>query len=329
MTSSLLSRRTVLQAAGAGAASLALPSFAQSAWPSKAIRFVVPFAPGGTSEIVARSVAAELSKQLGQSVFVENKPGGAGVTAMQDVAKAAPDGHTIILGHVGTLAVNPYMLKSQPYDVNKDFMPVTLLAKGPNVFVIHPDVPATNFKEFVAYAKKNPGQLNYGSAGNASAGHLAMEYLKLVTGMFITHIPYRGTGPQLTDLLAGRTQASSAGLPALGAYIRSGKLRAIAVGTSQRISSLPDVPTVAELGFKNFETSQWYGILAPAGTPADVVKLLQEESLKALKSSAVTARFATDNAIGGGGPASEFASFIANEQKVWSDIVKRAQIRAD
>jgi tripartite-type tricarboxylate transporter receptor subunit TctC len=329
MTSSLLSRRTVLQAAGAGAASLALPSFAQSAWPSKAIRFVVPFAPGGTSEIVARSVAAELSKQLGQSVFVENKPGGAGVTAMQDVAKAAPDGHTIILGHVGTLAVNPYMLKSQPYDVNKDFMPVTLLAKVPNVFVIHPDVPAKNFQEFVAYAKKNPGQLNYGSAGNASAGHLAMEYLKLVAGMFITHIPYRGTGPQLTDLLAGRTQASSAGLPALGPYIRSGKLRAIAVGTSQRISSLPDVPTVAEMGFKNFETSQWYGILAPAGTPADVVKLLQEESLKALKSQAVTTRFATDNAIGGGGPASEFASFIANEQKVWSDIVKRAQIRAD
>jgi tripartite-type tricarboxylate transporter receptor subunit TctC len=326
MSTSFLSRRTVLQAAGAGAASLALPAIGQSAWPSKAIRFVVPFAPGGTSEIVARSVAAELTKQLGQSVFVENKPGGAGVTAMQDVAKAAPDGHTIILGHVGTLAVNPYMLKSQPYDVNKDFMPVTLLAKVPNVFVIHPDVPATNFKEFVAYAKKNPGQLNYGSAGNASAGHLAMEYLKLVAGMFITHIPYRGTGPQLTDLLAGRTQASSAGLPALGAYIRSGKLRAIAVGTSQRISSLPDVPTVAEMGFKNFETSQWYGILAPAGTPADVVKLLQEESLK---SSAVTARFATDNAIGGGGPASEFASFIANEQKVWSDIVKRAQIRAD
>ena len=329
MSTSLLSRRTVLQAAGAGAATLALPAIGQSAWPSKAIRFVVPFAPGGTSEIVARSVAAELTKQLGQSVFVENKPGGAGVTAMQDVAKATPDGHTIILGHVGTLAVNPNMLKNQPYDVNKDFMPVTLLAKVPNVFVIHPDVPATNFKEFVAYAKKNPGQLNYGSAGNASAGHLAMEYLKLVTGMFITHIPYRGTGPQLTDLLAGRTQASSAGLPALGAYIRSGKLRAIAVGTSQRISTLPDVPTVAEMGFKNFETSQWYGILAPAGTPADVVKLLQEESLKALKSSAVTARFATDSAIGGGGPASEFASFIAGEQKVWSDIVKRAQIRAD
>lgn len=216
-----VSRRKVLQVAGAAASAIAAPYvFSQSAWPSKAIRFVVPFAPGGTSEIVARSVAAEMTKQLGQSVFVENKPGGAGVVAMQDVAKAAPDGHTLILTHVGTLAVNPYMLANQPYDVNKDFMPVTLLAKVPNVFVIHPDVPAKNFREFVAYAKANPGKLNYGSAGNASAGHLAMEYLKLVTGMFITHIPYRGTGPQLTDLLAGRTQASSAGMPALGTHPR-------------------------------------------------------------------------------------------------------------
>jgi len=230
---------------------------------------------------------------------------------------------------VGTLAVNPYMLNNQPYDVNRDFIPVTLLAKVPNVFVIHPEVPAKNFKEFVEYAKKNPGKLNYGSAGNASAGHLAMEYLKLVTGMFITHIPYRGTGPQLTDLLAGRTQASSAGLPALGAHIRSGSLRPIAVGTQQRIAALPDVPTVAELGFKDFETSQWYGILAPAGTPAAIVKRLQEESYKALRSSAVTERFATDSAVGGGGPSSEFAAFIKREQGIWSDIVKRAAIKAD
>jgi tripartite-type tricarboxylate transporter receptor subunit TctC len=323
----LLNRRRF--AAGVAAA-VALPATrAQSSWPSKPIRFLVPFAPGGTSEIVARSVAAELTKQLGQSVFVENKPGGAGVTAMVEAQKAPPDGYTMILTHVGTLAVNPYMLKNQPYDVNKDFLPVTLLAKVPNVFVIHPDVPAQNFKEFVAHVKANPGRLNYGSAGNASAGHLAMEYLKLVTGMFITHIPYRGTGPQLTDLLAGRTQASSAGMPALGAHIRSGKLRAIAVGTQQRIPALPDVPTVQEMGFKNFETSQWYGIHVPAGTPADVVKRLQEESHKALRSSAVTERFATDNAVGGGGPTAEYAAFIAREQKIWSDIVKRAQIKAD
>ena len=326
-----ISRRQVLAVAAGTAASVALPAArAQSPWPGgRPIRFLVPFAPGGTSEIVARSVAAELTKQLGVSVFVENKPGGAGVTAMQEAQKAAPDGHTLILTHVGTLAVNPYMLKNQPYDVNKDFTPVTLLAKVPNVFVIHPDVPAKDFKEFVAYVKKNPGRLNYGSAGNASAGHLAMEYLKLVTGMFITHIPYRGTGPQLTDLLAGRTQASSAGMPALGAHIRSGKLRAIAVGTSQRIAALPDVPTVQEMGFKDFETSQWYGVHVPAGTPPDIVKRLQEESYKALRSSAVTERFATDNAVGGGGPSSEYAAFIAREQKIWSDIVKRAQIKPD
>jgi len=324
-------RRNFLHAAAASALMLTmvLPTYAQQSWPSKSIRFVVPFAPGGTSEIVARSVAAELSKQLGQTVYVENKPGGAGVVAMQEVAKSPPDGHTIILGHVGTLAVNPYMLANQPYDVNKDFIPVTLLAKVPNVFVIHPDVPAKTFKEFVDYVKKNPGKLNYGSAGNASAGHLAMEYLKLVTGMDMQHIAYKGTGPQLADLLAGRTQASSAGMPALSAHIRSGKLRAIAVGTQQRIAAMPDVPTVAELGYKDFETSQWYGILAPAGTPREVVKRLQEESLKALKSNSVTERFASDSAVGGGGPPEEFAAFIAQQQKIWSDIVKRAGIKPD
>ena len=274
----LIPRRPLLAAT---ALSVPLLARAQAAWPRQSIRFVVPFAPGGTSEIVARTVAQELSKQLGQTVFVDNKGGGAGIPAMTDVAKAAPDGHTIILGHVGSLAVNPYIFPNQPFDVNKDFMPVTLLAKVPNLFCIHPDVPAKDFKEFVAYAKKNPGKLDYGSAGNASAGHLAMEYLKLVTGVFLTHIPYRGTGPQLTDLLAGRTHATSAGLPALLPHIKSGKLRAIAVGTAQRIAALPDVPTVAEMGFKDFETSQWYGILAPAGTPRDIVKRLQEESLKA------------------------------------------------
>jgi len=304
-------------------------ALAQTGWPSQSVRFVVPFAPGGTSEIVARTVANELTKQLGQTVFVDNKGGGAGIPAMQEVAKSKPDGHTIILGHVGSLAVNPYIFPNQPYDVNKDFIPVTMLAKVPNLFVVHPDVPAKDFKEFVAHAKKNPGKLNYGSAGNASAGHLAMEYLKLVTGMFMVHIPYRGTGPQLTDLLAGRTQASSAGLPAMLPHIKSGRLRAIAVGTAQRLPQLPDVPTVAEMGFKDFETSQWYGILAPAGTPRDVVKRLQEESLKALKSNSVTERFTADGAAGGGGPPEEFAAYIAKQQKIWSDIVKRAGIKPD
>jgi len=315
----------------AAIALLALPAFAraQSAWPRQSIRFVVPFAPGGTSEIVARTVANELTHQLGQTVFVENKGGGAGVPAMQDVAKAAPDGYTIIMGHVGSLAVQPVIFPNLPYDVNRDFAPVTLLAKVPNLFVIHPDVPAKDFKAFVAYAKANPGKLNYGSAGNASAGHLAMEYLKLVTGMYITHIPYRGTGPALTDLLAGRTQAFSAGTPALLPHIKAGRLRAIAMGTARRLPVLPDVPTVSEMGYNDFETSQWYGSLAPAGTPREIIKRLQEESLIALKSNSVTERFASDSAIGGGGPPEEFVAFIAQQQKVWKEIVVRAAIKAD
>ena len=338
-------RRQAIVLASTGISTIASTSLipyglAQSSsanWPHKSIRFVTPFAPGGTSEIVARSVAAELTKQLGQTVYVENKGGGGGVPAMQDVARSVPDGYTLILGHVGSLAVNPYIYPDSGYDVNKDFTPVTLLAKVPNLFVIHPDVPAKNLKEFVEYVRKNPGKLNYASAGNASAGHLAMEYLKLVTGMFMTHIPYRGTGPALTDLLAGRTQAFSAGTPALMAHIKSGKLRCIATGTQKRIPALPDVPTVAESGpalglgkkLEHFETSQWYGMIAPSGVPKDIIKRLQEECLKALKSSSVTERFANDNAVSGGMPSEEFGKFIANEQRIWKDIVARAKIKSD
>jgi tripartite-type tricarboxylate transporter receptor subunit TctC len=248
---------------------------------------------------------------------------------MQEMMRTPADGYTIVMSHIGLMAVNPLIYPDSGYDVNKDFVPVTLLSRVPSLFVVHKDVPVTDLKQLIAYVKARPGQLNYASAGNASAGHLAMEALKLATGMFITHIPYRGTGPMLTDLLAGRTQASSAGLPALIPHIRSGKLRAIAVGTAQRLAQLPDVPTVAEMGHKDFETSQWYGILAPAGTPVEIVKRLQEESLKALRSNAVTERFAADSAVGGGGPPAEFAAYIAQQQKVWSQIVKRAGIKPD
>jgi tripartite-type tricarboxylate transporter receptor subunit TctC len=324
-------RRSFLQGALAASPLLGAVSNikAQSVWPTKTVRFVVPFAPGGTSEIVARTVAAELTKQTGVSVFVENKPGGAGVTAMLDVQRSTPDGHTMILSHVGTMAVNPFMLKNQPYDVGRDFTPVTLLAKVPNVYVCHPDIAANNLKEFIEYTKKRPGQLNYGSAGNASAGHLAFEYLKMVSGLYVIHIPYRGSGPLLTDLVAGRIQACNIGLPAVAPHIKSGKLRAIGVGTAKRLAALPDVPTVQETGYKGFETSQWYGVHVPAGTPPAVVIKMQEELAKALKASSVTERFATDSAVGGGGPASEYAAFIAQEQKLWKQVVDRAGIKPD
>jgi tripartite-type tricarboxylate transporter receptor subunit TctC len=303
-------------------------AFAQ-AWPTKPIRLVVPFAPGGSSEVVARSVAAEMSKTLGQQMIVENKPGGAGNVAMQDVARSEPDGHTLILGHVGTLAVNPYMFPKLPYDVDKDFVPVSLLTKVPNIFVVNASVQAKDLKEFIGLAKAKPGQLTYGSAGNGSAGHLAFEYLKLVTGIDVTHVPYKGTGPQITDLIGGRTDASSAGTPPLLPHVKSGKVRAIAVGMPQRIAVLPEVATVAEQGYAGFETSQWYGLNAPAKTPDAVIKRLHADAAKAVKSPAVAERFAADNALSIGSTPAEFAEFIKQEQARWSDVVRRAKIKAE
>ncbi|MFM1806321.1 MAG: hypothetical protein RL212_580, partial [Pseudomonadota bacterium] len=267
--------------------------------------------------------------QLPHPLVLENKAGGGGVPAMQEVARAAGDGHTIILGHVGSMAVNPYIFSNTGYDVNKDFVPVTLLAKVPSLFVVHPDFPAKNLKELVEYAKRNPGKINYGSAGNASAGHLAIEYLKMTTGTQMTHIPYKGTGPALTDLLAGRLDFFSAGTPALLQHIKSGKLRAIATGTPQRIASLPELPTVAESGYKGFESVQWYGVLAPSSTPPDIVKRMQEECRKALRSPAISERFASEDAVIGGGTSAEFSAFITQQQKLWKEVVAKAKIKAD
>lgn len=309
-------------------ASLANTAIAQS-YPSKPIRLVVPFAPGGSSEIIARAVSAEMSKSLGQQMVVENKPGGAGNIAMGEVARAEPDGYTLIMGHIGTLAMNPYMFAKLPFDTDRDFVPITLLAKIPAIFVVHESVPAKDLTEFVALAKKSPGSMNYGTAGNGSAGHLAFEYLKLVTSIDVQHVPYKGTGPNITDLVAGRTQASSAGTPPLMPHIKSGKLRVIAVGTPQRLPALPDAPTVAEQGYPGFETSQWYGLIAPAKTPPAIVARLAADAAKAVKTQAVIDRFAPDSAIGVGSSPAEFAAFIIEEQKRWSDVVRRAKIKAE
>jgi tripartite-type tricarboxylate transporter receptor subunit TctC len=327
-----MKRRTALQVVGAalGAASLGLPGMARAAWnPVKPIRLVVPFAPGGSSEIVARAVAAELTTALGQSVFVENKPGGAGTIAMTDVKNSAPDGHTLILGHIGTLAVNPFAMDRQPYDVNKDFTPLTLLARVPNALAVHPSLPVKDMKEFIAYVRSKPGQVNYGSAGNGSAGHLVMEYFKMVSNTFLIHIPYRGTGPMLQDVLAGRVECTFNGLPPLSPHIKAGKLRPLAIGTARRLTSQPDVPTVAELGFKDFESSQWYGLMGPAGMPADVVGRLSAETNKVLRSSGVLQRLAQDDATAGGGTPAEFTAFIRKEQDRWKQVVARAKIKVE
>jgi tripartite-type tricarboxylate transporter receptor subunit TctC len=323
-------RRTFLGAGGAATLASLLPLHvrAQGGWPSKPIRFVVPFAPGGSSEIIARSAAGELSKSLGQNVFVDNKPGASGNIAMAEVARA-DDQHTLILGHIGTLAVNPYMYDKLPYDPNKDFKPVSLLAKVPSLYVVNANLPVKNLKEFIALVKSKPGSMNYGSAGNGSAGHLAMEYLKMTANIFITHIPYKGTGPQLTDLLAGRLEAASVGASAILPHIKSGKLRCIATGSTQRLPQLPDVPTVAEQGFPGFEMTQWYGILAPANMAQANVDRLVAETQKAMKSAGATERMTQDAAQPIGGTPAEFAQFIAQEQKRWKQVVDRAKIKPE
>ena len=323
-----ITRRSALTGLLASASSLhALPGFANS-WPSKPLRLVVPFAPGGSSEIVARAVAGEMAKTIGQNVFVDNKPGGAGNIAMQEVAGSS-DEHTLILGHIGTLAVNPFIFSRLGYDPIRDFAPITLVSKVPSLYVVHPDLPVKNLKEFVAYAKARPGQLNYGSAGNGSAGHLAFEYLKMATETFVLHVPYRGTGPMLTDLMAGRLQAAAVGAPALLQFIKAGKLRCIATGSQARLPQLPDVATVAEQGYKGFEMTQWYGLMAPSKWPKPHLDKLEQEAVQATRSKLVSDKLSQDTALAVGNTSAEFAKFIQQEQARWKPVIARAQIKPE
>ena len=307
-----------------------LSGAAHAQYPIKPIRLLVPFAPGGSSDIVSRSFAGEMSKILGQSIVVESKPGGAGNIAMQEAKNSAPDGYTIILGHVGTLAVNPAMFARLPYDPVKDFAPITLLAKVPSLLVVNAEkMKVKNLQELVEYAKKNPGALNYGSAGNGSSGHLAMAYVALTAGFTATHVPYKGTGPMMTDLLAGRLDATFTGAPPLMAHVKAGTLRPIAVGTAKRSPAMPDVPTVAEQGYAGFETSQWYGLLAPAGTPDAVVLKLAQAAAAAGKSPALANRLSAEAAEPSTNTPKEFADFIKLEAARWNEVVKKSQIKAD
>lgn len=306
------------------------PSLAYSAYPEKSIRLVVPFATGGTSEIVARSVANSLSTSLGQSVYVDNKPGGAGNIAMEEVKRANPDGYTLILGHVGTLAVNPALFgKKLPYDPNKDFAPVTLVAKVPNVIAVSEKSNYKTLGDLIADAKKNPGKINYGSAGNGSAGHLAMEYFSSEAGIDLVHVPYKGSGPMLTDLIGGQIQATFNGLPSLMGQIKGGALRPLAVGSAERSKALPNVPTLSESGYKGFETSQWYGIMVPAGTPQPIIDRLQKEIAKSLKSKEDSKRMLEDGAVLVGDTPDQFGAFIKSEQNRWGKVVEKAKITVD
>ncbi|CUI42433.1 tripartite tricarboxylate transporter substrate binding protein [Achromobacter xylosoxidans] len=321
--------RTALALAAAPLLSSAPFSAHADAWPQRPIRLLVPYGPGGSSDVVARAVAVEMSRDLGQQVIVENKGGGQGSIATVEAARARPDGYTLILGHVGTLAVNPTMMPNLSYDPRRDFAPIILLAKLPMVFAVGAKVPAATLPEFVALARAKPGVLNYGSAGNGSAGHLAFEMLKTAAAIDVVHVPYKGTGAQVTDLLAGNIDAAAAGIPGLLPHAQAGKIKIVAVGSAQRLPILPDVPTVAEQGYPGFESSQWFGLLAPAGTPQEAISRLQAAAQRALRTDAVRQRLAHDAAEPAGAGPAEFAAFIDAEERRWSQVVKDARLSAE
>jgi len=298
-----------------------------SRYPVRPIRLVVPFTPGGSSDILGRAIAQRLTESLGQSVVIDNVPGAGGSLGADRVAKAAPDGYTLLMGHIGTLAVNPLIYPRLPYDPRKDFSPVAWVANVPNVLVVHPSVPARKLQELVAYLRSRPGQLNYGSGGNGSAAHLVTEYLKQQTGTFVVHVPYRGTAPAVNDLMAGQIQLLFTGAPPVMAAIRAGQLRALAVSSRKRLAALPEVPTVAESGYPGFEADQWYGVVAPAGTPADIVGRLNAQINQSLASPELQRRLQAEGAVAMPSSPEAFGRLMAQELERWRPVVRAGNIQ--
>ena len=298
-------------------------------YPARPIRLVVPFTPGGSTDILARAIGQKLTEAWGQPVVIDNAPGAGGSIGADKVAKAAADGYTLLMGHIGTLAVNPSLYPNLPYDAVKSFAPVAWVASVPNVLVVHPSVPARNVKELVALAKAKPGQLNYGSGGNGSAANLATEYFKLQTGASLLHIPYRGTAPAVTDLMGGQIQVLFTGAPAVLGQIKNGQLRALAVSSPKRLGALPDLPTVAEAGYKDFEADQWYGVVAPAGTPKDIVNKLNAQINLALGSGELKTRLNNEGAIATPTTPEAFGQHIVREIARWKPVIQSGRVKAD
>ncbi|MEY4425893.1 MAG: hypothetical protein RL535_191, partial [Pseudomonadota bacterium] len=294
---------------------IAVQAISQPAWPTKPVKIIVPFAPGGTTDLLARAMAPELSKAFGQSFIVENKAGAGGNVGADAVAKSPADGYTLLMGTVGTHGINVALYDKMPYDPVKDFAPVTLVAGVPNVMVMNADkAKALNINsvaDFIKYAKANPGKLNMASSGNGTSIHLAGELFKSMSGTYLVHFPYRGSGPALLDLVGGTMDVMFDNLPSALPQIKAGKLKALAVTSAQRSAVLPDVPTVEEAGkLKGFDASSWFGLLAPAGTPVDVVNRIQQESAKALNSAAVKEKLLAQGAIPGGNSPQDFSKMI-------------------
>lgn len=327
-----LPRRAILKTfIGVTASTLALGAAAQSGdYPNRPIRMIVPFTPGGSTDILARTIGEQLTKAWGQTVIIENVPGAGGSLGADRVAKAAPDGYTLLMGHIGTLAVTPSIYPRLPYDPIKSFAPVAWVARVPNVLVVHPSVPARSVRELVQHVKANPGRLNYGSGGNGSAAHISTEYFKLQSDTDIVHVPYKGTAPAVNDAVSGQIQMLLTGAPAVMPMVKAGKLVALAVSSPQRIPGAPELPTIAESGlpgFAGFEADQWYGIVAPAGTPEAIVRRLNTQVNASLNSPEILARLQSEGATPTPFPPEVFGKLIEAEIARWRPVVQRAGLR--
>lgn len=302
---------------------------AAQTYPTRPVTLVVPFPPGGGTDTGARLVAQKLSVKWGQQVIVENKGGAAGSIGADLVAKSKPDGYTILMGNIGTQAINPSLYPKLPYDPNQAFAPIALVAELPLAMMVNPGVPAKTAKEFVALAKSQPGKLSYSSSGSGGAPHLAAEMFKLGTGSFILHVPYRGGGPAISDLLAGHVQLSFMTVLEASGHLKSGKLRALAVTSDKRVAALPDVPTLAETVVPGFDSISWIGLLAPAGTPKDVVEKISADTREVLGAEDVKARLVELGAIPAGNTPAQFAALIEKDRQRYARIIKERGITAD
>ena len=313
---------------------VASTSFSQTTWPNKPVRIIVPFAAGGTTDILARAMAPELTKAFGQSFVVENRAGAGGNIGADLVAKSPPDGYTILMGTVGTHGINKALYAKMPFDSQKDFAPITMVAGVPNVMVMNADkaraLNINSVPEFIQYAKANPAKFSMASSGNGTSIHLAGELFKSRTGIFMTHIPYRGSGPALLDLVGGSVDVMFDNLPSALPQIKAGKLKAFAVTSVQRSGALPDLPTIEEAGkLPGFDASSWFGLLAPAGTPPDIVNRIQQEVAKSLGTAVMKDKLLAQGAIPGGGTPEQFNTFINAEHAKWAQVVKASGAKVD
>jgi tripartite-type tricarboxylate transporter receptor subunit TctC len=327
-------RRLVLGAGAACAAFAALPAAAQGNWPARPVRIVVPFPAAGTTDILARAIAPELSKAFGQQFIVDNRAGAGGNVGTEIVAHSPPDGYTLLMGTVGTHGINRALYSKLGYDPIKDFAPITLVAGVPNVMVMSAEkskaLGILTVADFIRYAKAHPGKLNMASSGNGTSIHLSGELFKSMTGTYMVHFPYRGSGPALLDLIGGTMDVMFDNLPSSLPQIKAGKLRALAVTSRQRSSALPDVPTIEEAaGLKGFDATSWFGLLAPAGTPPDIVNRIQQEVRKSLNTPAIKEKLVAQGAIPSGNTPAEFAKHIEAEHVKWEKVVKASGAKVD